>query len=188
MPNERKRKTTHLSIRLHGDICDSTTEYIVHQTNCVSRTAGGLARTLFQRYPYADCYAHRRTRSTPGTVNIRGNGIDTRYIVNLHGQIYPGAPRCHQHTQSMDHAEIREQYFQSALTQLTAKLVHKHTNHITIAFPHNIGCGLARGSWPRYYTMIRKFTETLNQRHPAGATVEIWQYNPNKVTRPRRRR
>ena len=101
---QRKRKTTHLPIRLHDDICDSTTEYIVHQTNCVSRTAGGLARTLFHRYPYADCYAHRQTRSTPGTVNIRGNGTDTRYIVNLHGQIYPGAPRCHRHTQSMDHA------------------------------------------------------------------------------------
>ena len=121
-------------------------------------------------------------------VDIRGDGIDTRHIVNLHGQIYPGVPRCHRHTQSKDHAEQREQYFQSALTQLTAKLVRNHTNHITIVFPHNIGCGLARGSWTRYYAMIKEFTKNINRQHPAGATVEIWHYNPSRTTKPRRRR
>jgi len=81
-----------------GDLLTAPEQYIVHQTNCVTKKGGGLAYYLFAKFPYSDVYATRSEedcdvstlRDKPGTIIVSGNGEDQRYIINLMGQLYPG--------------------------------------------------------------------------------------------------
>ena len=63
---------------IEGDLLAAPEQYIVHQTNCVSKAAQGLALSIFQRHPHADVYARRaapcREQHTPGTIDVCGGG------------------------------------------------------------------------------------------------------------------
>lgn len=42
---------------IEGDLLNATEKYICHQTNCLSQgSAAGIARAIFDRFPYADIY------------------------------------------------------------------------------------------------------------------------------------
>jgi hypothetical protein len=73
-----------------GDLFDSKEKYLCHQCNCVTNKAAHLAQSVFEHYPYADIYSARTEPSKPGTIEIRGNGQDQRYVIALLGQYYPG--------------------------------------------------------------------------------------------------
>ena len=53
-----------------GDLLHCTEQYIVHQTNCVTKRAAGLAKALFQVFPHADCYKGRTEHGQPGALRI----------------------------------------------------------------------------------------------------------------------
>ncbi len=81
-----------------GDITSCGANFIVHQTNCQTSYAMGLAQTMFEKFPYAECYKDpiKRKQRRPGTAIIerssRGALLDPA-IVNLFGQDAPGKPK-----------------------------------------------------------------------------------------------
>lgn len=147
-----------------GDIFDSTEKYLIHQCNCISNKSTGLAKDLFTRYPYADIYTNRTDPNKPGTIEIRGNGQDQRFIINLLGQYYPGKSKYPYST--LDGIQIREKYFYRALLRI-AKL----PNLESIAFPWRIGAGLAGGIWEHYLGNITNFANFVENSQDAKVVI-----------------
>jgi len=136
-----------------GDITNSEARYIAHQCNCVTEYSLGLAKSIFEKFPYSDCYQGRKEKDVPGTIKIFGNGVDQRYVINMFGQYYPGKPR---HSENQND---RISYFRKCLEEIT-----KITDLESIAFPKNIGCGLAGGNWSEYFNEISIFASKTNAK------------------------
>jgi O-acetyl-ADP-ribose deacetylase (regulator of RNase III) len=140
-----------------ADLLQATEEAIVHQCNCVSKGSAGLARSLFQKYPWADIYRNRFSPSIPGTIRIvpapdREVKWSCRLkVIALFGQYAPGAPS--RETYMSDSSSDRERFFQNCLKWLS------ETNVSSLAFPYGIGCGLAGGHWPTYQAMLEQFAK-----------------------------
>jgi O-acetyl-ADP-ribose deacetylase (regulator of RNase III) len=132
-----------------GDLLAAKEQYIAHQCNCVTNSAAGLAYYLFKKYPYANVYDFRTTHSTPGTIQVCGNGEDQRYVINMFSQYYPGGAW---DDFENDHYELRKEYFAACLEK-----IGQLTNISSIAFPHRIGCGIAGGNWEEYVQMLNEF-------------------------------
>lgn len=148
---------------IKGSILDASEQYIVHQCNCVTINSAGLALAIFQKYPYANVYSTRQNVSTPGSIEVRGNGNDQRYVIALFGQYYPGkhsydAIEKYNDTfvfaKSSDSLVSREMYFQTGL-----RLISLIDGIKSVAFPWQIGCGLAGGDWVSYSNMIQNFAK-----------------------------
>ena len=153
----------------YGDLSLATEDMIIHQTNCVSTRAAGLARYLFQKFPYADTYASRTKPTLPGTATTCGTSAHRKVIVNLNAQYYPGAPRPH----TKDSRQNRLQYFDHALSSLAQHIHRTRAHPCSVAFPWRIGCGLAKGQWRLYSTLIMDWiarTRTTDN-HPITVTV-----------------
>lgn len=121
-----------------GDILTTNTEYIVQQCNCVSTHPHGLSDAISGKYSYANIYAERGRnggRGTPGTIMVRGNGEDERFVINMLGQYYPPG-RGERYPN--DTFEMREQWFQSCLGDIPGLQ--------SITFPFCIGCVLSKGN------------------------------------------
>lgn len=150
------------SVRIiEGDLTNSSEQYIVHQCNCVTRGAKGLAKILFEKFPKSDCYRRRKGRprgaiyNKPGTVSVASG----ERVVNLFGQVGPGRPRAGSRD---DTREKRLGYFVSGL-----RSIFQFSNLKSIAFPFQIGCGLAGGSWSDYLAAI----EAEAARNPSVRVV-----------------
>jgi hypothetical protein len=130
-----------------GDLLDLSPrpgEYIVHQTNCKSVHAAGLATLLFKKYPAAHTYkASSAYVREPGTISIHGP------IINLYGQNTPGKAK------SKGIRQRRSSWFQDGLDAISLKI----DNATVIYFPYGIGCGMAGGDWPEYLSMINNWAE-----------------------------
>ena len=138
-----------------GDVLDAPGTYIVHQANCVSVRAAGLAKALFGRYPHANCYGPRREAVTAGCISVHGDGAVKRRVVNLFGQHRPGGPQkwgvdCN------DTQTAREGHFRAGLQ----RLVDHIANHGALALEPSLwllllagcrnvtlGCGPDCDSW-----------------------------------------
>lgn len=143
------------------DILDVDSEIIAHQTNCVTQTKKGLAKIIFNKYPRADCYIYRIKPSTPGTIDIRDiRETDGKIVINMFAQYYPGKPMINDNPNS-DGVSSRLEYFNQCLQQISEYI--KNNNIKSIAFPWNIGCGLAGGKWEDYYHAIEKFSTLLDE-------------------------
>lgn len=127
-------------------------DYIVHQCNCTTTYALGLARSIFDEFPEANTYINENTalRRVPGGIHIIGK------IVNLYGQIRPGKPsvKCEN-----DSYLNRLEYFNRGLNALASVI---NGVDATIAVPKYIGCGLAGGDWNKYLARL----EELEICHP----------------------
>lgn len=140
---------------VQGNLLDATEQYIVHQCNSLTVQSAGIARRIFDRFPYADIYRERtgegpKSDELPGNIVVRGNGQDLRFVINLMGQYYPG------HSvypdSDRDGIQTREKAFEECL-----KKIAKIPNITSIAFPWKIGCNLAGGDWISYRKMIKNF-------------------------------
>lgn len=141
----------------NGNILDSSAKYIAHQTNCISTHSAGLAKQIFERFPYADVYSERALANhadAPGTIAIRGDGKDHRFIIGMMAQYFPGAPKYPESTK--DGALARKRYFFSCLEHIS-----KIPDLESIAFPYGIGCGMAGGDWKWYEEVLEKFANYL---------------------------
>ncbi len=148
-----------------GDLLDSKDKYILHQTNCISTGgAAGIAKSIFDKYPYADCYSTRTETNKPGTIDIRGNGLEQRFIINLHGQYYPG--RARYPLSSLDGLAAREKYFYHGL--LRVALI---PDLESVGLPWRAGCGLAGGDWDHYLGNITNFAQHVGEK---GVKVRIY--------------
>lgn len=149
---------------IKDSIFNSEEKYIVHQTNCITTKGAHLSKTMFDHYPYANVYQERSKdnhRDTPGTIIIRGNGDDERYVINLFGQYYPGNSKY-----DKDSYEKREQWFKEGLKEILAI-----DDLESVAFPYGIGCGAAGGKWENYLKMINKFADKTD------AIVRIYKHD-----------
>lgn len=147
-----------------GDLTAAKEKYIVHQTNCVSRFAAGIAAAIFDKFPHADVYSNRNEADVPGDIIICGNGQDERYVVNLMGQYYPGGLT----NSKLDDELARQQYFYSALRKLA-----RVNNLESVAFNFRIGCGIAGGDWTWYKGTLSNFADHIFKKQ--GATTVIYQ-------------
>jgi hypothetical protein len=145
-------------------LLEAETKYIAHQCNCVSNKAFGLAKDIFFQYPYSNCYQQRKKQDIPGTINITGDGIKNRYIINMFGQIYPGKPKYPKG--ALDGYNARQMYFLRCLNEIL-----KIENLESIGFNYGIGCGLAGGDWNIYYNLINNFAQKTD------AKVVLYQLN-----------
>lgn len=139
-----------------GSIFDSKEKYLCHQCNCVTNKAAHLSKDVFATYPYADVYAARSNPDAPGTICVKGNGSDQRYVVNMFGQYYPGNPKYP--TSNLDGTKAREKYFHQCLLSLA-----KIPDLESVAFPWKIGCGAAGGDWNIYLGNITNFANYVEQ-------------------------
>jgi len=139
---------------ISGDLLKAKEKYICHQTNCLSINSAGLAKSIFNIFPYANTYKSRIKANLPGTIDILGNGFDQRFVINMYAQYYPGYS---QSNDAKDTKEKREEYFYQCLLKIA-----KIPNLESIAFPHNIGCGLAGGDWVKYFDMLQKMNTYLS--------------------------
>lgn len=158
-----------------ANLLDIDAQYIVHQTNCQSSTAQGLAAKIFLKYPYSNVY-HPSFQRKPGEIMIMGNGLNQRYVINLFGQYYPGKPGGN----GNDTAKARETFFQQGLDKI-AQL----PNLRSIAFPHYIGCGLAGGDWKKYFSMLEQFASKVKQEQGTKVMVcklEKQEFQPKTIS------
>lgn len=135
-----------------GDIFQATEKYIAHQCNCITQKASHLSANVFAYYPHADIYTGRTTPDKPGSIIIRGNGQDQRFVINILGQYYPGKPKYP--NSFLDGYKARQQYFYQALNKIAQipKLA-------SIAFSYGIGGGAAGGDWEVYFKILNNFAD-----------------------------
>lgn len=156
-------------IMKEGNVLDATEQFIVHQCNCESTYAKGLAQHLFDRFPFADVYRKRKSTKavdTPGTIQTFMPRPGERGVINLFGQIRPGPPKG-----SADDRKAREKYFTEALS-----LVKEIPGLRSLAFPYSIGCGLAGGDWDRYMAILEGFAAEV-----APVRVAVYRYEDAPV-------
>lgn len=150
---------------VRGNILDADEKYICHQCNCVTQKYGrGLANHIFKKFPYANIYLPRHGRRDKiGTIKVKGNGRDKRYVINMMAQYYPGAPKY------FDTSEYREKYFKVCLEKMA-----QIPNLESVAFPYLIGCGLADGEWENYLKMIKDFERKVDARVVIYKLPQLW--------------
>lgn len=148
---------------IEGDLLESDAQYIIHQTNCISKGVSGLAKFIFEEYPYADVYAERRRDNTwhkPGNIYVRGGNGD-RLVINAMGQFMPGSPKNEKFDLAygitfMDSRSTRISYFLKCMSY-----VMQADDLESIDFPWRIGCGLAGGDWDHYRKIINSFAKKV---------------------------
>lgn len=139
---------------IKGDLLESKSQYIVHQSNCVTKRAKHLALSVFKKFPYADIYKPRaegKYKDKPGSIIIKGNGADQRYVLAILGQFYPGKSKY-----GNDSPNMRLMWFKQGL-----KKIEKIEGLTSIAFPARIGCGAAGGDWKLYKKSIMDLAKKL---------------------------
>ena len=132
-----------------SDLLTVDAQIIAQQCNCVTTSGKGLSQSIAEAFPHADFYSKRTRPSTPGTIEVRG-GKGLRWVCAMYAQYHPGPPTERNHD---DHNQ-RCAWFKKCLEKISRI---KNLRHI--AFPENIGCGLARGDWKKYYAMLYNFAE-----------------------------
>ncbi len=136
-------------IEVEGDLLEfDKAQYIAHQCNCVSKGAGGIAFYIFEKYPHSDVYTRRTQPSTVGSIEICGGTKEERGVINLFAQYYPGGSSDH----SNDTPELRIKWMKQCL----AKIYNNRDKIKSIAFPFQMGCGIAGGDWNIYKELIKK--------------------------------
>eukprot|EP00732_Lithocolla_globosa_P004302 Lithocolla_globosa_v1_NODE_3913_length_1552_cov_2.533734.p1 type:complete len:241 gc:universal NODE_3913_length_1552_cov_2.533734:755-33(-) len=154
-----------LTVKRGDLVTDATEDLVVHQVNATSKGhCEGLAKVLFAKYPDTDVYKQRVVTDKPGNVHVIGR------VVSLVGQHYPGGPKPSKGDNSMQ----RERWFVQCLKGL-AQHVERHRVE-SIAFPHQIGCGIAGGDWDFYERQITKFQtitgiDVVIYRRPGGRGI-----------------
>ena len=178
-------------------IAKNNIHYIVHQCNCKTTYALGLARTIFEAYPNANTYVpssvwnlsftsttkqnnnsisdscaqSESVQSNASTELLREPGSIHIFgpVVNLYGQIFPGRASV-----NAVRGKGASSNGDSAIDRLRyfksgiEKLAYELNGApTTIAFPKFIGCGLAGGDWTRYFQEIKE----IENNHPNISVV-----------------
>lgn len=129
------------------ELSSKEAQVVAQQCNCVTKSSKGLSQAIAKKFPHADFYSKRTKNSKPGTIELAGKGKE-RKIIAMYSQNQPGKPT------SKESSSMREEWFRECLDR-----IGRIKNLRSIAFPMNIGCGLAGGVWNNYEGMIRKFSK-----------------------------
>lgn len=144
---------------IKGDITESDCRYLAHQCNCITVKSLGLAKTIADKWPWADVYSKRVigarkatiNPSTPGTIDLITNEDENKTIICLFAQWAPG--KCGDYSRYYpktynDTKENRLSWFKECLAKID------ELNLDEIAMPYKIGCGLAGGDWKTYEQIL----------------------------------
>ena len=110
--------------------------------------------------PLQKKFAVPEDRATLGDVDLRcpPTGQAGPKVLNLFAQWELGAPGKYTRVKPSppsDSAATREHAFKNCLLKIGALTGTNRPS--SIAFPHNIGCGLAGGTWKNYERMLKQF-------------------------------
>lgn len=131
---------------IEGDLLTSGEKYIAHQCNCISIGSRGLAKSIPDKWRYADVYTQRKQHSKPGTIILTSPEEEyAPHVICMFAQFQPGKPNIYN-----DSSQHRLSWFKACLEEIN-KL-----NIDTIAMPYNIGCGLAGGNWEDYLKLLEE--------------------------------
>ena len=147
-----------IKIVVGGDLLEAEEEIIVHQTNCTSTVAGGLAKIIFERHPAANTYErgeHRELGSISRHDSYRQNER-SRIIINMNAQLTAGMPRG-ESTRNRER-QVRLDAFKRCLAELGSFMRSQETRKV--AMPYLIGCDLGGGDWQSYREALEEFAET----------------------------
>jgi O-acetyl-ADP-ribose deacetylase (regulator of RNase III) len=157
---------------VRGDLLLATEKYIAHQCNCLTQGAAGVAKAIFDKFPYADTYSNRVEPDVMGTIKILGNGQDQRYVINMFAQYYPGRSDYSSPSPKTVSAEIddtaseRRHNFYRCLLRII-----KIENLESIAFPWKIGCGIAGGDWEYYLGTLTNFAKYVKEQYDTRVVI-----------------
>lgn len=173
----------------YSDIAEATEQYIVHQTNCTTNHAKGLAQHLFKRFPEANVYSKRYSpvkevvhsnksiigdmvSSRAGQKGMVGmdddfpsrkydaNSADIPGTIVIRGKIINMMAQYEKGKPNQNsHWEFDSAKCREKWFYQCMLSVVKLEGINSIAFPYLIGCGLAGGDWDHYCDMIRKFSK-----------------------------
>lgn len=138
-------------VELDGDLLNFPSKYIAHQCNCKSTNVSGLAKSIFEEFPWADITKFGPDVKKFESIDIRGNGQDERYVINMFSQIYPG--KITEKSTSESDSSRKKAFLLCLKKILTIDDIE------SIAFPYRIGCGLAGGDWDFYRKSIYTFSK-----------------------------
>ena len=162
-------------VTLPGGVLDDSllarVDAIAQQSNCVGCDGRGLAQGIAAKFPWACAYAQRRRmppankfaipedRPKPGTIDARRGPSGTPLVINMFSQYEMGGPGKYRRVEFppgvSDLAPQREAWFAQCLQAISQLPTASRPR--SLAFPHQIGCGLAGGNWDRYERMIADF-------------------------------
>ena len=166
-----KRARTPQIERVHaaGGVLDPSilarVDAIVQQSNCVGCDGRGLAAAIAEKLPYGDTYKDRRPmpparkfaipedRAVPGSITVRRG--DGPAVVSLFAQFEMGPAmkyrRVRPEPAGGDTKVNRLRWFKEGLAKLGGEGFRR------VAFPHEIGCALAGGTWSEYEAAIADY-------------------------------
>jgi hypothetical protein len=163
------------------DLFNTDADVLVHQCNCLTVRPHGLAEDIERRLPYAAFYGRRasvgwnmataETCDSPGTIKWLDDPAGERpTVVALLAQWRPGkpgAPHWDRYPESDPKETTRQRvaWFKRSLDLLGHRLTDLRNAASDqsayrvplVAFPWQIGCGLAGGSWVLYRAAIQAF-------------------------------
>jgi hypothetical protein len=166
--NDAKAILTIDNLIVNGSILDATEDYICYLANgCGSdKTVCGLAKKLFEKYPYANIYSSRKYNAKnnkyahddwiilPGNICEFSNG--DQKLIALVAQFTPGNPFNYTHHGNIiqeDSYIHRIQWFKDCLD-----LISGIDDVTSIALPYQIGCSeYSKGDWNVYSQSIVDF-------------------------------
>lgn len=152
-------------IEIKGNLLDSKSQIIVHQTNTQCSMGAGVAKMIKEKWPlvyhqYALlCKAHSYApESLLGNIQLL-NINEGQKIVNLFAQNTLLPNKCNTDYDA----------FKKGIHNLVCYC--KSNNIESVAFPYKIGCGLGGGDWDKINTIIQEgFKDT-------DTTIEYWIYD-----------
>lgn len=151
-----------------GDLLECDAQVLAQQCNCITRHSHGLSAAIAKRLgvnPYASRTGQSRnvadpeSSAVPGTVSLHCTA-DGRFVACLYAQWAPGTTRKRYPSYERAAAErgihedagARQAWFAQCLEVLGQEVDQRGLT--SVAFPHQIGCALAGGSWSVYREML----------------------------------
>jgi hypothetical protein len=129
----------------------------LHQTNCTSKSVRGIAASIFAKWPETNTYYGDFERERKfGRNDIFGK----IRVVNMNAQLNPGGPNGN----IGDGIKDRLEAFETCLRDIEGYLLHPSNTCMTLSFPYGIGCGLAKGNWLDYMSLIHDSYERLQEQ------------------------
>lgn len=147
---------------IYGNIVTGAYDIFCHQVNCRRVMSSGVAKQIRDKYPEV-FQAYARKIPVLGDI-LPVSCFDGRICVNLYAQ--DGYGRDKQYTDY--------QAFQKCLDSLVDFLATQRQDAV-VAFPYNIGCGLAGGDWSVVEKLLEDFSRKIRQN------VAIVKFDPVRL-------
>lgn len=156
---------------INKSLIEADTKYILHQCNCVTKDSAGIAKAIFNAFPWANTYSKRVKHSKQGTIDVLGNGLDQRYVINGYIQYYPGKPKFGYCVDCISHR----------IDSLNAcfRKIKEICGLESVGIPVGMGCGLAGADWnSQYLPIIEEFAKQIESEQ--NAEVILYNYDNKK--------